>query len=671
MVLVSELKENSSSFFLPYPFRRPVILAVCLGSLGLAALSFWEPFASTKEAFAGAVGRPALMIGRVQGYPSATKGGDTFLLKTRWVRSSNGTGDHARHVVRVFRQRPSAPWTWGDEVSVWGIVGEAGGRSGANVAATIFVPERKSFLLKRLSPSHPLRWAAGLRARFHQAFEKHLPPLHAQLLKGVLLGDRPPGLDTLSEDFRRSGLYHLLVASGSNVGFAVGVWWMFSRWVMWWPRKAVLAGVPGAAFLYAAMAGGDAPVLRAAVMASFLAVGALLRRWDRPEQSLFFSAGLLLVLDPTRLFQAGFQMSYVATLAIVTVWWIRRSADDEDRPRVFGRVLWFRAVRCVKDLLTTSLAAQLALAPLLLYYFGTFSWVGIGANMLAVPLSGICLWLGAVLAFLDGAWPWAASVWAVPTEWSAQALMGWARLWAKIPGAQLRGSINGPQTVALLVGIAALFMAFTRKRRRLSVPLIGVITASVVWGLAEPDPPNALTIVWRGGRTPSVQVQTESETMVFEKKRLFERSHQDAILIYWDEGPPSADLIPRSMGTAHWKYVSPQGGSGFALLLTHETYRLFLNFGLTSLQQKDSSIRSLGPVDGVSWSSGNGGPPTDDLLAILRPRWIVPLTRASRSIRRSGAKVILPGREGLIWRDDERCGTEKLIGCACDNSAGC
>ncbi|MBK8871527.1 MAG: ComEC/Rec2 family competence protein [Elusimicrobia bacterium] len=637
-----------------YPFRRPVILAVFLGSLALAALSFWEPFASSKKFFAGAVGRPALMIGRVQGYPSSTKGGDTFLLNTRWVRSSNGNVEQARHVVRVFRQRPSTPWTWGDEVSVWGIVGEAGIRSGPNVASTLFVPEGKSFLLKRLSSAHPLRWAAGLRAQFHRAFEKHLSPLHAQLMKGVLLGDRPRGLETLADDFRRSGLYHLLVASGSNVGFAVGVWWVFSRWVMWWPRRAALVGVPAAAFLYAAMAGGDPPVLRAAVMASFLAMGALFRRWDRPEQSLFFSAGLLLVLDPTRLFQAGFQMSYVATWAIVTVWRGRRSSDEGDRSFVGGRTLLFRAVRYVKELLTTSLAAQLALAPLLLYYFGTFSWVGIGANMVAVPLSGICLWSGAVLAFLDGAWPWAASIWAVPTEWIAQALMGWARLWAKIPCAQLHGSIRGAQTVALFAGIVAVFMALTYKRKRLSVPLIGLITASVAWGLAEPEPRNALDIVWRGGRNPSVQVQSETKSTVFEKKRSIVLPRRETNRVYWDEGSPPPALIPSSLGTVQCQYLSPQGGSGFAVLLTNETARVFLNFGLTSRQQSDSSVRSVGPVDGLSWASGKGGPPTDDLLAVLRPRWIVPLTRSSRSVRRCGAKVIFPGRDGIFWRADER-----------------
>jgi hypothetical protein len=213
-------------------------------------------------------------------------------------------------------------------------------------------------------------------------------------------------------------------------------------------------------------------------------------------------------------------MSYVATLAIVTVWRIRRSADDADHPRLFGRALWFRIGRCVqRPPRTTSLAAQLALAPLLLYYFGTFSWAGIGANMVAVPLSGLCLWSGAVLAFLDSAWPWAASIWAVPTQWGAEALVGWARLWAKIPGAQLYWSINGPQTVALFVGIGGVFAALTCKWRRISIPLLGTVTAAAVWALNSPHPQTVWTIEWRGGRNPSVQVQTETEKTVFEKKQ--------------------------------------------------------------------------------------------------------------------------------------------------------
>lgn len=640
----------------PYLLRRPVILVVCLGSLALAALSFWEPFAYSKEPLAGVVGRPVLMIGRIQGYPSATKSGDTFLLKTRFIRFPNGEGTHASHLVRVFRQRPSVHGVWGDEVSVWGIAGESRIRSGMNVAATLFVPEGKSYLLKRLSPAHPLRWASALRARFHHAFETHLPPLQAQLMKGVLLGDRPQGMESLAEDFRRSGLYHLLVASGSNVGFAVGVWLVLSRWVLWWPRRGALAGVPVAAFLYAAMAGGDPPVLRAAVMASFLAMGALFHRWDRPEQSLFFSAGLLLALDPTRLFQAGFQMSYVATLALVTVWRIRRSSDEADHPLLSGRTLWFRIRRWVQDLFVTSLAAQLALAPLLLYYFGAFSWVGIGANMVAVPLSGLCLWSGAVLAFLDSAWPWAASIWAVPTQWGAEALVAWARLWAKIPGAQLYWPINGPQTVALFVGMGGVFAALTCRWKRISIPLLGTVTAAAVWALNSPHPQTVWTIQWRGGRNPSVQVQTESGKTVFEKKQDLNGRGQDQRRIYWDEGPPSPGAIPSSAGTLRWELISPEGGPGFGVLLSNETARVFLNFGLSPRQQTDPSVRAVGPVDGVSWASGKGGPPTDDLLAILRPRWIVPLTRASRSVRRSGAKVVSPTPEGLIWQLDDAGG---------------
>jgi competence protein ComEC len=328
--------------------------------------------------------------------------------------------------------------------------------------ARIFVPEGRSALLKRASPWNPLRWAASLRAKFHDSFHRHLPGVAGDLLGGVVLGERPPSLSDFAEDFRRSGTYHLLVASGSNVGFALGAWWFFSRWVLWWPRRWTLVTAPLASFLYAFMAGGDAPVLRAAVMASAASVGALLGRWDRLEQPLFLSAGILLLWDPSSLFNAGFQMSYAATLAIATVWG-RSETDDFS---VGARSNGLRLVgRWIRDLFVTSLAAQIALAPLLLYYFGRFSWAGLLANILAVPLAGVCLSLGAGLAFLDGFWPAAASLWAIPTRWGAETLAGWARLCARLPGAEWHHTLNGPQALALAVGITAGFIALKASRR--------------------------------------------------------------------------------------------------------------------------------------------------------------------------------------------------------------
>ncbi|MBL0059794.1 MAG: ComEC/Rec2 family competence protein [Elusimicrobia bacterium] len=416
------LREPGAADFFSHLLRRPLIPLVLLAGGAFAALSFWSPPKAPPGPLLAASGRPAVLVGRVAGYPSGRPGGDFFPLRVRWVRLAGAPAFRGRGEVSVFRKKPTEAFAWGDSVSVWGplVSTEGGPRGPGRALARIFVPEGRSALLGRASPWNPIRWAAALRTRFHESFQRHLPGVLGDLLCGVVLGERPPGLSEFAEDFRRSGTYHLLVASGSNVGFALGVWWIFSRWVLWWPRRWTLVTAPLAAFLYAFMAGGDAPVLRAAVMASAISVGALLGRWDRLEQPLFLSAGILLLWDPSSLFNAGFQMSYAATLAIAMVW--RGSEPDTLETRPGPRHGVARVGRWLLDLFVTSLAAQIALAPLLLYYFGRFSWVGLAANMLAVPLAGVCLSLGVGLAFLDGFWPAAAGLWAVPTRWGAESL---------------------------------------------------------------------------------------------------------------------------------------------------------------------------------------------------------------------------------------------------------
>lgn len=530
---------------------------------------------------------------------------------------------------------------WGDTVSVWGpLMGMEAGRGWGGVSARIFVPEGRSSLVQRASPFHPIRWASGLRERFHRTFKKYLPESTNHLLCGVLLGDRPPGLESFGSDFRRSGTYHLLVASGSNVGFAIGVWWLFSRWALWWPRRWTIATVPFISFLYAFMAGGDPPVLRAAVMASVGSIGALLGRWDRLEHSLILSAGVLLLWDPTNLYQAGFQMSYAATLAIAVVWGRKRFEMEGSEQNLSQTHRWWGKGReWMGELFVTSLSAQMALAPLLLYYFGRLSWVGIGANMVAVPLSGLCLSLGAGLVFFESVWPAAAILWAVPTRWGAEALAGWAHLCAKIPGAEWHQSLNGTQAIVLAMGIALGFVALYFKNRR--APLLFGISAVVllsVWGLSTPKTSATLELSWIGGRNRSVGVRTDRQMTVIKKGEFARVDHLLVDGENWVEGE------------TRWDVIRPLGGEGFALHLLSGKTQALLNFGLNARQQAAFVLSAPEPVDLLSWEGAKGGPPQAELLALLRPRWIVYQgTRIPISVRQSGVAIYRPRRAGLHW----------------------
>ena len=149
----------------------------------------------------------------------------------------------------------------------------------------------------------------------------------AGLMRALLLGDDDRLRPDTSDEFRRTGTYHALVISGLHISLIAGtLLWLLRRvfapvWV-----RLVVSGT--AAWAYTLIAGGDAPVLRAAVGFSLVLVAISVHRRARVLNLLAAVAMLFLVIDPGQLFEASFQLSFAAVAAIggFASPWIERSA---------------------------------------------------------------------------------------------------------------------------------------------------------------------------------------------------------------------------------------------------------------------------------------------------------------------------------------------------------
>lgn len=214
----------------------------------------------------------------------------------------------------------------------------------------------------------PLALARSARERFLAQLGEALPPRQAALLAGLLLGWREGIPPEWEEAFRRTGVFHVLAASGANVAFVVMPFRRLAGWAGLGPRWAAALSI-GVAWFYCLLAGGEPPVARAAVMATLLYLGEALGRPAQGLNSLAVAGLLLLAWRPGLLFDLGFQLSFAATLGILT---LAGPLEGWLRARVPGPMAGPLAV---------TLAAGAAVEPLLLHRFGALSLISPIANL--------------------------------------------------------------------------------------------------------------------------------------------------------------------------------------------------------------------------------------------------------------------------------------------------
>lgn len=205
--------------------------------------------------------------------------------------------------------------------------------------------------------------------------------------------------DTLSIDpkaeeaVRSSGLAHILSISGMHMAIVCGFFFVGFRFLLAAiPSIANRTDIKKISALLALLAGfayltlADFPVsaVRAYVMMFFFFLGVLLDRQAITVRSLAWAAIAILLVQPSSLFEAGFQLSFVATLALVVFY--RQSAYYWERRMQEEITWWQRPFYYIGGLILTSLVASLATAPFVANYFNIFNAYSILANLLALPL---------------------------------------------------------------------------------------------------------------------------------------------------------------------------------------------------------------------------------------------------------------------------------------------
>ena len=281
--------------------------------------------------------------------------------------------------------------------------------------------------LLRVGEQHgftPLRWIEALRIRTERMIdtiyirtETETPPaepsLHAQLLKGILLGKRSEVPTETLDRFRNSGTFHVLAVSGLHVGL-IAMFCYFGFSCFRFPQKVVCLLTILAVLIYTCLIGFRPSVFRASLMAILFLCAVLIDRDADIFNLLAFAALVLLLLNPHQLWDVGFQLSFAAVASIVYFvpkmekhlrsWW----EGSEDFPSEHSTVLTKFRNTAVKWLVLSYLvtfAVQIGTGPLITYHFfrahplgiivGPFT-VGFVSLIVAVGMTSVCvgfLWI--------------------------------------------------------------------------------------------------------------------------------------------------------------------------------------------------------------------------------------------------------------------------------------
>lgn len=214
------------------------------------------------------------------------------------------------------------------------------------------------------------------------------------VIQALLLGQRNDISKETYENYKNAGAVHILALSGLHIGILLLVLQFFLRPLEYLPQGKKISLVFTVLLLwgFAFLAGLSASIVRACTMFSFVAYALYLNRpsntFNILALSMFF---ILLFINPNLLFQVGFQMSYAAVLSIV---WIYPLLQRFWYPKL-------KPVRYVWQLLSVSVAAQLGVLPISLFYFHQFPGLFFISNLLIVPALGFILGTGILVIILS------------------------------------------------------------------------------------------------------------------------------------------------------------------------------------------------------------------------------------------------------------------------------
>lgn len=352
---------------------------------------------------------------------------------------------------------------YGDEIEINGILKKPSNfNSGFDWEAYLakdeiyyemFYPQTRLFSFGREFSIKHLMFS--VKEKFIGALNNAMPEPNSSFMAGVTIGARKSMPKNLLDDFKKTGIIHVVVLSGYNITLVAD---FIMRAFSFLPQALGIGLGAVGIILFTIMAGASAATVRASIMALLVILARATGRIYAITWALFLTGFFMIFFNPKILrFDAGFQLSFLATLALIYL------APCFDKKFQFITNKWK-----IREIVSATVATQIFVLPLLLYKTGIFSVVALPVNLLILIFMPVTMLLGFATAGLGIIW----NVLAVPFGWFSYALTQYellvVKLFVNLPFASFNIK-NFPLflTIAIYIAFATIIFRLSKKGGKL------------------------------------------------------------------------------------------------------------------------------------------------------------------------------------------------------------
>ncbi len=223
--------------------------------------------------------------------------------------------------------------------------------------------------------------------KIKENIKKILPEKQANLLTGILIGDKTNLNKDVQEDFKNSNLAHMLAISGAHVSYIIlGLTFVLNK------IGKKISKILTIIFLifFTILTGMTPSVQRAVIMSIYILIGNLLHKKPNILTSISLSMLILLIENPYNLFDVGFQLSYAGTAGIILL-----------NKKIKIKKSKIKIIQKIKEMIIVTLSANIMIIPIMMLHYNTISFTFLISNILASPILGIIIILGFIIVLIS------------------------------------------------------------------------------------------------------------------------------------------------------------------------------------------------------------------------------------------------------------------------------